>query len=67
MLSFIYFSDVFQRIRRGIYSSSSLQVEDWRRTLRVPKTVLVLPVPGGPWMRVIPYCFKLEVIASYCD
>ena len=40
---------------------------DARRTERMPNMVLVLPVPGGPWMSVTPRPHRQVRIASSCD
>ncbi len=65
--SWIRLDDFFQVKTNSSSSSSSFRASDPKSTLKVPRTVLVFPVPGGPWISVIPYCFKLSCIALYWE
>lgn len=39
-------------------------LKELSKALMVPSTVLVFPVPGGPWISVIPDFFKVAFMAS---
>lgn len=67
LFSMIFLEDFFQVSTNYASSSSSSRIKDPNKTLKVPSTVFVLPVPGGPWINVIPCCLRLSWMALYCE